>query len=54
MGDTPTQWHVHLINWETITKPKVHGGLGIRDSKTSNDAFLMTRLGGYGGTQILF
>ncbi|KAF3952487.1 hypothetical protein CMV_021962 [Castanea mollissima] len=42
-GDTPTQWHVHLINWETLTRSKVFGNLGIRDSKTTNDAFLMNQ-----------
>ena len=39
-GDTPTQKHVHLLAWETITKTKSSGGLGIRDTKYSNDAFL--------------
>ncbi|KAK7829721.1 putative ribonuclease h protein [Quercus suber] len=42
-GDTPTQGHVYLINWDMLTKPKVHVGLGIRDSKTTNDAFLMNQ-----------
>ena len=42
-GDMPIQHHVHLINWETVTKPKVFGGLGIRDSKTTNEAFHMNQ-----------
>lgn len=42
-GDTLTQWHVHLIKWDTLTKPKVQCGLGIRDSNTTNDAFLMNQ-----------
>ena len=44
-GDTPTQRHVHLIKWDTLTKPKTYGGLGIRDSNTTNDAFLMNQTG---------
>ena len=40
-GDTPTQWHVRLIKWDMLTKPKTYGRLGIRDSSTTNDAFLM-------------
>ena len=39
-GDTPTQQHVHLIKWGTLTKPKTYGELGIKDSNTTNDAFL--------------
>ena len=39
-GDTPTQKHVHLLAWETVTKTKCSGGLGIRDIRNSNDAFL--------------
>ena len=30
-GDTPTHRHVNLIKWDTLTKPKTYGGLGIRD-----------------------
>ncbi|KAK7831680.1 putative ribonuclease h protein, partial [Quercus suber] len=42
-GDTQTQGHVYLINWDMLTKPKVRVRLGIRDSKTTNDAFLMNQ-----------
>ena len=42
-GDTPTQQRMHLINWDTLIKPKACGELGIRDSKTTNDAFLMNQ-----------
>lgn len=29
-----------LVNWETVTAPQKYGGLGIRDSRTTNEAFL--------------
>ena len=45
-GDTHTHRHVHLINWDMLTKPKVYGDLGITDSKTTNDAFLMNQAWG--------
>ena len=40
-GDTPTQKHIHLLSWETFPKLKINGVLGIRESKGSNEAFLM-------------
>lgn len=42
-ADTTTQKHVHLLNWESITKSKQDGGLGIRDATASNDAFLINQ-----------
>ena len=35
--------HVHLLAWETVTKTKSSGGLGIRDTKYSNDALLINQ-----------
>ncbi|XP_019166605.1 PREDICTED: uncharacterized protein LOC109162339 [Ipomoea nil] len=35
---------IHLVNWETITKPKEQGGIGLRRLKGMNLAFL-TKLG---------
>ena len=43
-GDTPTQRHVHLIKRDTLTKPKTYGRLGIKDSNTIDDAFLMIQV----------
>ena len=31
----------HLVAWETITKEKAKGGLGIRSMRQLNSAFLM-------------
>lgn len=31
---------LHLPNWNTITCPKVHGGMGIREARLNNVAFL--------------
>ena len=39
-GDTENQKHVHLLSWEKVTKTKQQGGLGIRDIKLNNEAFL--------------
>ena len=35
--------HVHLLAWETVTKTKSSGGLGIRDTKYCNDALLINQ-----------
>ena len=32
---------IHLINWNTICKPKEEGGLGIRKMEAMNKAFIM-------------
>lgn len=34
----------HLLSWETLQKPRQHGGIGIRSAQQANDAFL-TKLG---------
>lgn len=31
---------IHLVGWNTITKPKKHGGLGIRRAREANTALL--------------
>ncbi|XP_019164336.1 PREDICTED: uncharacterized protein LOC109160503 [Ipomoea nil] len=36
--------NIHLVNWETITKPKEQGGVGLRRLREMNLAFL-TKLG---------
>lgn len=43
-GGTPEQRKCHLIRWDTVTKPKEAGGLGIRATKEVNLAF-MAKLG---------
>ncbi|CAN1219300.1 Putative ribonuclease H protein At1g65750, partial [Linum perenne] len=32
---------IHLVNWESICKPKDQGGLGVRSAKELNQAFIM-------------
>ncbi|KAL6555875.1 hypothetical protein OROHE_007149 [Orobanche hederae] len=34
------QKRLHLVGWNKTTKPKVEGGLGIRDARTTNEALL--------------
>ena len=34
---------MHLLSWETVTKLKLCGGLGIRDALCSNQSFLMNQ-----------
>lgn len=42
-GSTPKKRRLHLVNWNTITLPKEHGGLGLHESKPRNLA-LPTKL----------
>jgi hypothetical protein len=39
-GDDPGQKKLHLTNWNTITKPKKEGGLGIRKFGLMNQAMI--------------
>jgi len=32
-GSTPEERKMHLVNWDTVTRPKDHGGLGIHKSR---------------------
>lgn len=43
-GDTEEHRRVHLVNWNTLCKPKEHGGIGLRRAGDMNNA-LMARLG---------
>lgn len=43
-GGSEEQRGVHLVSWDTVTKDKVDGGLGIRSMRQANVAFL-TKLG---------
>ena len=42
-GDTEIHKHMHLLSWETVTKPKLYGGLSIRDAFCCNQAFLINQ-----------
>ena len=39
-GDTNTSKKVHLVNWNTLCKPKNLGGLGLREDYNNNLAML--------------
>lgn len=39
-NDAPDHRKIHLINWETMSMPKKFGGLGIRQTRAANDAFI--------------
>ncbi|CAL1403368.1 unnamed protein product [Linum trigynum] len=40
-GSTEQGRKVHLIDWETICRPKEEGGLGLRDSTRTNEAYML-------------
>ncbi|OMO54892.1 putative ribonuclease H protein [Corchorus olitorius] len=31
---------LHLLNWDEVTKPKSHGGLGLKDARNTNKVHL--------------
>lgn len=39
-GSSSDKKKLHLINWETLTKPKDEGGLGLQKSEVKNKALL--------------
>lgn len=41
MGETNDTRKIHAVAWETITKPKQCGGVGLRDLNVLNDVCLM-------------
>ncbi|XP_028055196.1 uncharacterized protein LOC114259389 [Camellia sinensis] len=43
-GDSENHKKVHLVNWDSVCKRKVEGGLGIRKARAHNAA-LLTKLG---------
>ncbi|CAN1164676.1 Putative ribonuclease H protein At1g65750 [Linum perenne] len=40
-GSIDGERKVHLMNWDTVCKPKCQGGLGLRSARELNTAFLM-------------
>lgn len=44
-GDLDSRKRLHLKNWDTVTKPKASGGLGIKRSHPRNLALLTKELG---------
>ena len=43
-GDTLAKKKLHLIKWDSISRPKDEGGLGIKRSRCRNKALLAKRL----------
>lgn len=39
-GSNEGQGGMHLVNWNMVSLPKMHGGLGIREARLSNTAML--------------
>ena len=39
-GSTPEKRKMHLENWDTVTRPKDHGGLGIHETRPRNLALI--------------
>ena len=39
-GSTPKKRKMHLVNWDTVTRPKDHGGLGIFELRPQNLALI--------------
>ena len=39
-GSTPEKRKMHLVNWDTVTWPKDHGGLGILETRPRNLALI--------------
>ena len=37
-GTKQTTRKYHMVNWKTVTSPRQHGGLGIRDPRLTNPA----------------
>jgi len=40
-GDNEMHRHVHAVNWNVVTKPKLRRGLGIRRLEKMNEACLL-------------
>ena len=43
-GDTLEKQKIHLANWDIVTTPKSHGGLGIKRSQCRNKSLLAKHL----------
>lgn len=41
MGDTDLKRKYHVVGWDTVTKAKCDGGLGLRYLNTMNQACIM-------------
>lgn len=40
-GNTTDKKIAHGVKWDTLTKPKIYGGLGLRNLKAMNRSYLM-------------
>ena len=40
MGDSAKRRKIHHVNWDTVTRDKMEGGLGIRKMRETNRAIL--------------
>ncbi|KAK7260043.1 hypothetical protein RIF29_25765 [Crotalaria pallida] len=40
-GHSDGSRRIHLVNWNDVCRPKLHGGLGLRHSRNTNTTYMM-------------